>query len=395
MTTTEKIRELAQQQTGYVQEQRRRIHANPELSYEEKETAALVAAELKALGLEVVENVGGRHGVVAVIPGRGPGKNVVLRADMDALSIQEETGLPFASQCPGKMHACGHDAHTAMLLGAARVLAAMRQDYDGTVRLVFQPAEEKTPDGGAKAIVTSGVLGDVDAIYGLHVWPQLPTGTVGVKAGPLMAASDNIVIEIGGKSSHAAMPHRGIDAVAAAGQFITAVQDVISRQINPLHPAVLTFGKIYGGSRYNIIAEKVTIEGTCRTYQKETQDYIEAQLGRLLAGIDAIFGTTSTLNYNRGYGAVVNDADQAALAASVVRQHFGDAALVELAEPAMTAEDFSGYLTTYKGAFLWLGTGRSDGEVYPLHNARFTVDEGTLPIGVELLAGLALGALEK
>jgi amidohydrolase len=395
MTVNDKLRELVQQNSERVLQLRRQIHANPELSYEEEQTAALVAKELKSIGLEVVEHIAGRNGVVAIIHGRGPGKNVALRADMDALSAQENTGLPFASTCDGKMHACGHDAHTAMLLGAAHVLADLKDSFDGDIRLVFQPGEEKTPDGGAKAIVASGVLGKVDAIYGLHVWPQLPTGTVGVKAGPLMAASDNIIIKISGKSSHGAMPHKGIDAIAAVGQFITAVQNTISRQINPLHPAVLTFGKIYGGSRYNIIAEEVTIEGTCRTYHKETQDYIENQLSRLLQGIDTIFGTNSTLQYNRGYSSLINDAAQTELAAAVIKERFGNDGLEIIEEPAMTAEDFSGYLDTYKGAFLWLGTGKPGTETYPLHNSQFTIDEDCLPVGVELLSALALSALSK
>ena len=394
MAGEDRVKELVRHYTKRVQELRRQIHANPELSYEEVETAALVAGEIRALGAEVEENVAGGHGVIATIQGRKPGRTIGLRADMDALSIQEETGLPFTSKHSGKMHACGHDAHTAMLLGAAHVLWDMRDSFDGTVKLIFQPAEEKTPEGGAKAIVASGVLGAVDAVYGLHVWPQLPTGTIGVKAGPVMAASDHVTVTIHGQSSHAAMPHKGVDAIAAAAQFITAAQDIISRQTNPLHPSVLTFGLIQGGTRYNIIPDEVVVEGTCRTYNPDTQDYIEGQLGRLLGGLDMMFGTNSTLLYERGHGAVINSVEQAALAAQVVRERFGESALAAIQEPAMTAEDFSAYLNAYGGAFLWLGTAEEGKPAWPLHHPQFSIDEKMLPQGVELLSSLALKALQ-
>lgn len=395
MVTKEKIESLVKQYTPKICELRRQIHENPELSYEEVETSALMAKTLRSLGIEVQETVAGLHAVIGTLYGAKPGPTIALRTDMDALSIPEETDLPFKSKNPGKMHACGHDGHMSILLGTAMVLSALKDEIAGNVVFVCQPAEEKSPTGGAKAIVASGVLDGIDAIYGLHVWPTLPTGQIGVRAGAMMAASDHVQITIHGKSSHAAMPHKGVDAIVAAGQFITAVQDIISRQINPLYPTVLTIGKINGGTRYNIVADTVVLEGTCRTYDKEAQDTVETNLGNFLKGLDAMYGTTSELDYERGYAAVVNEPDQAELIASTARECFGDAAVPVIAEPAMTAEDYSGYLQKYKGGFFWLGATKPGAPVYPLHNAKFAVDEDCLPIGVELMASLVFKGLAK
>lgn len=395
MVTKEKIEALVKQYTPKICELRRQIHENPELSYEEVETSALMVKTLRSLGIEVQETVAGLHAVIGTLYGAKPGPTIALRTDMDALSIPEETDLPFKSKNPGKMHACGHDGHMSILLGTAMVLSALKDEIAGNVVFVCQPAEEKSPTGGAKAIVASGVLDGIDAIYGLHVWPTLPTGQIGVRAGAMMAASDHVQITIHGKSSHAAMPHKGVDAIVAAGQFITAVQDIISRQINPLYPTVLTIGKINGGTRYNIVADTVVLEGTCRTYDKEAQDTVETNLGNFLKGLDAMYGTTSELDYERGYAAVVNEPDQAELIASTARECFGDAAVPVIAEPAMTAEDYSGYLQKYKGGFFWLGATKPGAPVYPLHNAKFAVDEDCLPIGVELMASLVFKGLAK
>ena len=380
------IKQLVEKYTSHICELRRTIHAHPELSYQEEGTAALVAAEFRSLGLEVHEHVGGIHAVVGILHGgKGKGLTIALRADMDALPVTEETGLPFASETPGVMHACGHDAHTSILLGTARVLTALKDTFAGTVLFIGQPAEEKSPDGGAKAVVRSGILEGTDAVYGLHVWPGLPTGQVGILAGPMMAASDHVTVTICGKASHAAMPHRGTDAIVAAGQFLTAVQNIISRQINPLYPAVLTFGTIHGGTRYNIVADKVIIEGTCRTYHKEAQDMVEDKLQRLLSGLDTMLGTESTLQYDRGYDAVFNDAEQAEFIKDIVRTRFGEDALANVREPAMTAEDFSGYLgATAPGKPVW-----------PLHNSHFAADENCLPFGMELMTSLVLAALSN
>ena len=368
MIDQNKIKELVKQCTEDMRCARRKLHAYPEISNEEEGTAAYMAKTLRSFGIDVQEHVAGSHGVVGTLTGKRPGPTIALRADMDALSI---------------------------LLGAAKVLSELRDELAGTVVFICQPAEEKSPRGGAKGLVEAGVLDGVDAIYGLHVWPTLPTGTIGVKAGPMMAASDHIRIVIRGKSSHAAMPHKGVDAIVAAGQFITAAQDIISRQINPLYPAVLTFGRISGGTRYNIVAGEVELEGTCRTYHAEAQDMVEAQLGNMLRGLDTMYGTESELHYERGYAAVVNSQRQADFVASVAADCFGRDALADVQEPAMTAEDFSGYLQACDGAFFWLGATKAGDAVYPLHNSRFAVDEDCLPIGAELMASLVCRAMEN
>ena len=396
MAAEDRLKTLIEQYTPHICELRRTFHRQPELSYEEQGTARVIAAEFRSLGLEVHEGVGGIPSVIGILHGaQGAGPTVALRADMDALQITEATDLPFASERPGIMHACGHDGHMAILLGAARVLASLRQELSGTVIFIGQPAEEKSPHGGARAIVASGILEGVKAVYGLHVWPTLPVGQVGVLNGPVMAASDHVTVTLHGQSSHAAMPHRGVDAIVAAGQFIMAAQTLVSRQITPLYPAVLTFGRIAGGSRYNIVADEVTLEGTCRTYHAEAQDLMETKLEGLLQGLDVMYGTQSELQYERGYGAVFNQPDQADLVRRVVTGRFGAGALAAVSEPAMTAEDFSGYLKDYPGAFIWLGATAPGKPVWPLHNAHFAVDEACLPMGTEMMAALALAALRE
>lgn len=373
---------------------RRHIHEHPELSYDEKATQALLVREFTSLGLDVKTDIGGIPSVLATLHGgKGEGKTIAIRADMDALQIQEETGLPFASKTPGVMHACGHDGHMAILVGTAKVLTALQNEFSGTVLFLGQPGEEHSPNGGAKAIVQSGILDGIDGIYALHVWPTIPTGKIGILPGPMMAASDRVTVTIRGKSSHAAMPQRGVDAIVAAGQFITAVQTLISRRINPLYPAVLTFGKINGGSRYNIVSDEVVIEGTCRTYDKEAQDSIEGNLRHILDGIDAMFDTKSSLSYQRGYGAVRNTPDAADFMKKIVMERFGKDALADVTEPAMTAEDFSGLLDAYGGGFFWLGATEEGNPVYPLHNSHFAVDEKAIAVGMEMMASTVLEAL--
>jgi len=271
----------------------------------------------------------------------------------------------------------------------------MKDDIPGTVVFICQPAEEKSPVGGAKGLVAAGVLDGVDAVYGLHVWPALPSGKIGVLPGPMMAASDHIRIIINGKASHAAMPHKGVDTIVAAAQFLTAAQTIISRRVNPLYPAVLTFGRITGGTRYNVVADTVEIEGTCRTYHAEAQDAVEAHLQDTLKGIDAMYGTVSRLDYERGYAAVRNTPQQAAFVAGVAKDCFGPDVLAEIDEPAMTAEDFSGYLQKFDGGFFWLGATKPGHTVYPLHNTHFAVDEACLPVGVELMVSLALAKMTE
>lgn len=292
------IKKIINEVTPDIIAMRRHIHENPELSGEEVNTAAFMAEKLRSFGVEVEEHVAGTTAVLGYLKGGKPGPVIALRADMDALPMTEETGLPFASKSPGKMHACGHDGHMSILLGAAEVLSRIKDDLSGTVVFICQPSEEKSPVGGAKGLIASGALDGIDAVYGLHVWPTLPSGAIGVLPGPMMAASDHIRIVMKGKTSHAAMPHKGVDTIVAAAQFLTAAQTIVSRRVNPLYPAVLTFGKITGGTRYNVVADTVEIEGTCRTYHEEAQDAVETYLQDTLKGMDAMYGTESTLITN-------------------------------------------------------------------------------------------------
>lgn len=384
------IAETAKSLNDHLIELRHAFHSHPEVSGQEKETAARVAAELRTIpGWQVTEQIGG-HGVVAVLQGAKPGKTVALRADMDALQITEENDVPYKSQNPGVMHACGHDIHTTALLGAAHLLADQQAQLCGTVRLIFQPAEELSPNGGSRAMIAAGALGDADAVFGFHVWPDLPHGEVGCIAGPLMAASDHFSVTIQGRASHAAKPDEGIDAVVVGAQFINAVQTIISRCTDPLQSAVITVGKFTAGTRYNIVAETCELEGTCRTLNNEVRDFIEAQLQKTLDGICAIYGAKGTLNYERGYMAVVNDAQMTEQARETVEKLFGKQAIHSHEMPSMCAEDFAFYLNEKPGAFLWLGTGIEGETSYPLHNSRFHVDEDILWRGAALLAQLAL-----
>ncbi len=372
---------------------RRDFHEYPEISQHEERTAKKVAEYLKAMGVdEVIENVGG-HGVIGVIKGAKEGGVVALRADMDALQIKEETGAEYRSKNEGVMHACGHDNHMTGLLGAAKLLLERRDEIAGTVKLVFQPAEEMSPVGGSRGILESGVLDDIGAIYGLHVWPDLPHGTVGVKAGPLMAATDHFTITIHGKSAHGAKPDQGNDAVVLGAQFVMAAQSIVSRRVSPLDNAVVTFGIFHAGTRYNIIAGECVLDGTVRTLNEKTRDMIEDALRKQLDALCLQSGATADIVYGRGYPALVNHADDVALIRKTAVSLFGEENVVDVEFPAMPAEDFSFYLKEKKGAFVWLGTAKEGQEAWPLHNSHFDVDEDILWRGAALLAQTAIDYL--
>lgn len=384
-----KIIESAKKIQPYLQEIRRELHKHPEISNEEKKTAEIIAEELRKMGIsDIKENVNG-HGIIAEIHGAGDGKIVALRADMDALQIKEETGLPYKSESEGLMHACGHDAHMTMVLGAARLLNERKDELKGNVRLIFQPAEEITPMGGSRGMIAGGALDNVDAVFGLHVWPDLPLGKVGVKAGPLMAASDHFTVTIKGKPSHAAKPNEGIDALVAGAQYVSAIQTIVSRNADPMKSIVITVGKMNAGTRYNIVAGECVLEGTCRTFAPELRDLAEERLQIVLDGICTLSGCTGVLNYERGYMAVINEPESVEYVSETVKKLFGNDAAVSV-EPAMTAEDFSFYLDKKPGAFAWIGTTKEGDTVYPLHNSRYSPDEDVLWRGVALMAELVL-----
>lgn len=384
-----KIIESAKKIQPYLQEIRRELHKHPEISNEEKKTAEIIAEELRKMGIsDIKENVNG-HGIIAEIHGAGDGKIVALRADMDALQIKEETGLPYKSESDGLMHACGHDAHMTMVLGAARLLNERKDELKGNVRLIFQPAEEITPMGGSRGMIAGGALDNVDAVFGLHVWPDLPLGKVGVKAGPLMAASDHFTVTIKGKPSHAAKPNEGIDTLVAGAQYVSAIQTIVSRNVDPMKSIVITVGKMNAGTRYNIVAGECVLEGTCRTFAPELRDLAEERLQIVLDGICTLSGCTGVLNYERGYMAVINEPESVEYVSETVKKLFGNDAAVSV-EPAMTAEDFSFYLDKKPGAFAWIGTTKEGDTVYPLHNSRYSPDEDVLWRGAALMAELVL-----
>lgn len=367
------------------------FHAHPEVSGKETETAKRILEELDEIGGYSIRAGVNGCGILADMEGGAPGPKIALRADMDALQITEETGLAFASENHGVMHACGHDNHVTMLLGAARLLSAMRGDISGSVRLIFQPAEELSPVGGAKGMIAAGAIDGVDAVFGLHVWPDLPVGTFGTRPGPLMASSDHFSVHIDGKSSHGAKPNAGIDAVVAGSQFVTALQTIISRNLDPMQSAVISVGRFVSGTRYNIIAEKCELEGTCRTFEPGVREMAERRLNEVLHGICVLSGCNGSLDYEHGYCSVVNDAAQAEYMLNTAAELFGPDSVTVPEQPSMCAEDFAFYLREKPGAFAWLGTALKGQESYPLHNCHFTAPEEILWRGAALFTQIVLG----
>lgn len=375
---------------------RRWLHAHPELSGQEKETAAYISAALRKLGLHPIENVGG-YGVVAVIEGRKGDKCVGLRADFDALSIQEETGLPFASENPGVSHACGHDVHTAMLLGVAEVLNGMKEEFTGAIKLIFQPSEENASDSGAKKMIADGVLENphVDAIFAQHVSPSYPTGSIALNAGAMSASSDRFFITIGGKSSHGSAPESGVDAVIIGAQVITALQTIVSRSVSPLDNMVLTIGKVSAGSRYNIIAEEYLMEGTCRTLDSRVQEKLPARMEAIIKGVTEGMGGTYKFEYIRGFIPTMNEPEKFALVRDTAQKLLGQDHVIIPNKAAMTGEDFSFFTKEVPGAFYWLGCQSPDTSFYPLHNNRFIPDEAAIKIGIEVMISSVLAYLNE
>ena len=367
---------------------RRDIHSEPELGFDTEKTAEKVLAALEGLPLDVETGVA-QNGIVATLEGDGDGPTVALRADMDALPIQEETGLPFASEVEGKMHACGHDGHTSMLVGAAHALSGMRDRLDGTVKFVFQPAEEG--GGGGKVMVDEGVADGVASIFALHLWPGLPFGKVATKAGPIMAAADAFEMEIRGSGGHGAMPHLSADAVVIAAQVVTALQTVVSREVDPVQPAVLTVGEIGAGTAFNIIPEKARLGGTVRTLDPDLRESMPGRIEALARGVANGMRGDAYLDYTFSYPVTTNEEGAAARALDVAGELFGQESVLELPNPSMGAEDFSYFLERVPGAFIWLGVGE---DVSGLHTPQFTFDEEILPRGSALLAALALEATQ-
>ena len=372
---------------------RRTIHQWPELGFQETRTSALVAEGLQALGIEVRTGIA-QTGVLGILRGEREGKTVLLRADMDGLPIEEASGAPYASKNRGIMHACGHDGHTAILLTVAKVLVQCRKQFSGTVKFAFQPAEE-LPPGGAKGMIEGGVLEDprVDAVFGLHLWNGLPVGKIGVDEGPIMASVDRFDIIIKGIGSHGAYPHTGVDPIVVGSHLVAALQTVVSREMPPLAPVVVTVGKFQGGTAFNVIPSQAELSGTVRTVDTDIREAMPERIERIVRGITSGMRAEYTFNYAFGYPVTVNDVNRARFARQVAGTIVGDTNVVS-AGMSMGAEDMSYFLTAVPGCYLRLGSGNSaEGPIHPHHSALFNFDETALPIGVELLAQLSLSYL--
>ena len=383
MQIIEQINDYAPELTAI----RRDIHAHPEIGFQETRTAALVADCLRRWGVDRVETGIGRTGVVGVIEGRSDGPAIGLRADMDALPMQEETGLDYASVHPGVFHGCGHDGHTAMLLGAARYLAATR-NFAGRVHVIFQPAEEGL--GGAPAMMDDGLFDrfPCEAIYALHNWPNAPLGWVGTRPGVAMASSGNFDIVITGRGAHGAMPHHAIDPVVVAVTLAQALQTVVSRNVAPLHPAILSITELHAGSAYNVIPDGAVLRGTIRAFDAGVRALIVRRMEEIAAGIALSFGATATVTVERGYPALVNSAEHVAMAARVAADVVGAENVDAAAPPVSGSEDFAFMLEKVPGAYLFLG--QADGA--NVHNPGYRFNDDVIPIGASLLARIAEAA---
>jgi hippurate hydrolase len=376
---------------GEITAWRHDIHAHPELLYDVHRTAASVAEKLKSFGCDEVVTGIGRTGVVGVIRGSKPdegGRVIGLRADMDALPIEEATDLPYRSTVPGKMHACGHDGHTAMLLGAARYLTETR-NFAGTAVVIFQPAEEG--GAGGKAMVQDGLMDRfrIEEVYGMHNYPGLPVGQFGLRPGPLMAAADRLTIEIEGRGGHAARPHISVDTVLVGAQIINQIQSIVSRNVDPLQAAVISICVFQAGSTDNVIPQTALLRGTARSLTPEVRDLLERRLHEVVTGTAQLYGATAKLTYKRDYPVTRNHERQAAFAAAVAAQVVGQERVDDRFAPVMGAEDFSFMLEARPGAFIFVGNGDSAG----LHHPAYDFNDETIPIGTSYWVKLVETAL--
>lgn len=383
-----RVLQLAKELSGEIISWRRDFHMHPELAYEERRTSAIVKGLLEEWGYEVRLGSEGT-GVIATMRGKGSGA-VALRADMDALPIEEVKGREYRSRVPGKMHACGHDAHTAMLLGAAKIISSLKDDLASTVRLIFQPAEEG--GNGALKMIEEGALEDpdIDVIYGIHVWSDLPSGKIGLRDGPILAATGEFEIKVKGKGGHGAHPEQTVDPVVASSAVVLSLQSIVSRNIDPFDSAVITVGSIQGGSTFNVIPEAVALKGTYRTLKKETRELVKRRIEEIARNVARAFGADAEVVLRDVTPPTVNHPKAVEIAKRVAASLFGEDSIV-VPKPSMGGEDFSYYLERVPGAFILLGTGNpAKGTNYPHHSPMFDVDEDVLYIGSALLSSLAL-----
>jgi amidohydrolase len=370
---------------------RRDMHMHPELQYDVHRTAASVLEKLKSFGCDDVVPGIGRTGVVGVIRGRKPGNKVVgLRADMDALPLAEETGLPYTSTVPGKMHACGHDGHTAMLLGAAKYLAETR-NFAGTAVVIFQPAEEG--GAGGEAMVKDGLMTrfGIQEVYGMHNFPGLPLGEFAIKPGPILASAEHITIELEGKGGHAARPHLAVDTILVGAQIINALQSIVARNVDPLEAAVVSVCMFQSGFTDNVIPQHATLKGTARAFTKEVGELLRRRINDIVEGTARLYGATAKVTYKNGYPVLVNHERETEFAASVAREIVGNDKVDMNVPPRMAAEDFSFMLNERPGAFIWVGNGDSAA----LHHPAYDFNDDAIPLGTSYWVRLAEKALAE
>lgn len=382
-TFAERIRELGAQVEPYVIEQRRAFHAHPELSAQEFATTDAIAAQLDALGIPYTRPT--ETGLIATIRGEAadaygtngePRHRIALRSDIDALPVLEQTGAPYASQNEGVMHACGHDCHIAMMLGAIRMLHTLRAELRGEVRIIFQPAEEISI--GSRKMIAAGALDGVDTIYGAHIWSEVEAGTVSAEAGPRMANTDWFRVDISGSSAHGAMPHKGVDAIVVGAAIIEALQVVVSRDVSPFEPVVLTIGEFHGGVARNVMAGTAYLTGTVRSFNPSVREYLQERMDAMIARVAKSYGATAKFEWTPGNAALINDAECAARAQRSVAAVLGEDALAHY-EGTLSGEDFSEYLRLVPGVFVFVGARNPEiGAKYPQHSCFYEVDESVL-----------------
>lgn len=392
LVTAEQVAMLVRRQSAAARKLRRDLHQYPELGFQEFATAERIAGELKAIGCRVRTGVG-RTGVVGDLAGhKADGPVLIVRSDMDALPIEEATGLPFASRNPGVMHACGHDAHMAIVVSTAAILAQLRDHWKGLVRFIFQPSEE-APPGGALEMIADGVMKSptVQTVFGLHTDPWIPVGKIGLKDGAMMAQTDDFDLIVKGKSGHGARPHLASDAVYIAAQVVTALQSIVSRNVDPLQPAVLSIGRIVGGAARNIVADEVRLEGTIRTLDVRETARIRKRLATVAQGTARALGGSARIEYQAGYPVLRNDPRVNDYFRTAAQEAYGGQAVVELTEPLMGGEDFAHYLEFAPGAMMRLGVRNpAVGAAHSWHHPQYTIDEEALAIGCRVLSGAVL-----
>ncbi|HOM97490.1 M20 family metallopeptidase [Acetomicrobium sp.] len=385
------VKALAKNVKDYVIDLRREFHMYPERSGEEFRTSQRVKEELDKLGIPYT--TAGGTGVIGIIKGEKPGKTVALRADMDALEVYEKNDIPYKSKTDGLMHACGHDGHTAMLLGAAKVLSMIKNELKGCVKLFFQPAEEIAQ--GALKMIDDGAMEGVDSVFAIHLWSGLPMGKISVEAGPRMAAVDVFDITVNGKGGHGSAPHEGVDALVAASDIVMALQTIVSRELSPLEPVVVTVGKLVAGTRFNVLASEAKLEGTNRYFNPKIKDVLPQAIERMAKNVAAGYRAEAHLNYQFATSPVINDPECSALATRAVEKILGKDGLIEY-EKVMGGEDFAEFLKEAPGALALVGIGNEEKKTtYPHHHPNFNIDEDALEIGVALYVQYALDYLNQ